>query len=123
MDKEKAEYIINYFSDLLTREEQIAVRHTNHSIKTGDSPENPMMRNLYLKHGWITEDQKVLQLLLNGFDNFQIQTAKRILEQNPDKVFFNNCPKCNKLARTPFAKQCRFCSFDWHHKDSGCENL
>ncbi len=116
MEKETAEYIINYFSELLTTEERFAIRHTHHSIKEEDSLDNPRIRNIYLKHGWITEDQKVLQLLLNGYDNFQIQTAKRILEQNPDKVFFNNCPQCGKLARTPLAKQCRFCGHNWHYQ-------
>ena len=116
MDIEKAEYIINYFSNLLSREEQIAIKHTNSCIIRGDDFDNPQIRNFYLKHGWITEDQKVLQLLLNGYDNFQIQTAKRILEQNPDKVFFNNCSNCGNLARTPFAKQCRFCGHNWHYQ-------
>lgn len=114
MDLEKAQYIINYFSELLSIEERSAIRHTNHSIKTEDSLDNPRVRNIYVKHGWISEDQKVLHLLLNGYDNFQIQIAKRILDQNADKVFFNNCLKCGKLARTPFAKQCRFCNYDWH---------
>lgn len=123
MNKERAEYIINYFSKLLSREEETAIRHTRHSIQTDDSPDNPMMRAIYLKHGWITEDQKVFQLLLNGYDHFQIQTAKRILEQNPDKVFFNNCPNCGKLARTPLAKQCRFCSYSWHSEISGTFRL
>ena len=26
----------------------------------------------------------------------------------------NNCPKCGKLARTPKAKQCRYCFYNWH---------
>lgn len=116
MDIEKAEYIINYFSELLTLEERLAIRHTHHSIKVDDSLDNPRLRNIYLKHGWITEDQKMLHLLINGFDNFQIQTAKRILEQNAGKVFFNNCPQCGKLARTPIAKQCRFCGNNWHYQ-------
>jgi len=114
MDIENAEYIITYFSNLLSQEENIAIKHTNSCIIRGDDFENPKIRSFYLKHGWITEDQKVLQLLVNGYDNFQIQIAKRILEQNPDKVIFNNCPQCGKLARTPLAKQCRFCGNSWH---------
>ncbi|WP_312825803.1 hypothetical protein [Epilithonimonas sp.] len=116
MNIEKAQYIIYYFSNLLSREEQIAIKHTNSCIIRGGDFDNPQIRNLYLKHGWIKKDQKVLQLLLNGYDNFQIQTAKKILEQNPVKVFFNNCPQCGKLARTPLAKQCRFCGNNWHYQ-------
>lgn len=40
--------------------------------------------------------------------------AKLILEKYPDKISFNYCPKCNGLARTPFAKQCLHCGHDWH---------
>lgn len=36
------------------------------------------------------------------------------MNEIPEKVFFNNCPKCGKLAITPQAKQCRFCSYNWH---------
>ena len=114
MDIEKAEYIITHFSKLLKPEENIALKHTHSVISFGGNIDNPAIKDIYYKNGWLTKDKSVFQLLINGFDSFQIQTAKRILEQNPDKVFFNECPKCGKLARTPFAKQCRFCSFDWH---------
>ena len=40
--------------------------------------------------------------------------AEVILEESEDEVFWNLCPKCNGLARTPQAKQCRHCYFDWH---------
>jgi len=40
--------------------------------------------------------------------------AKIIFEKYFDKVFWNLCPKCNGLARTPKAKQCRHCYHDWH---------
>lgn len=119
MDIEKAEYIINHFSKLLSSEEQMAIKHTHSVIKLGGEFDNPTIKNIYHKNGWITKDKSVLQLLMNGFDNFQIQTAKRILEQNPDKVFLNNCPQCGKLARTPRAKQCRFCGHNWHYQITG----
>ena len=32
------------------------------------------------------------------------RSAKLIIESYEDKVFWNNCPKCKKLARTPKAK-------------------
>jgi hypothetical protein len=30
------------------------------------------------------------------------------------RELFNHCPKCGKLARTPLARQCRYCNYDWH---------
>ena len=116
MDKETARYIINYFSDLLTIEERMAIKHTSSTMKLNASDvENTIMRNAYKKAGWLTSDQNILDLLKEGYDKFELNVANRILVENPSKVFFNNCPICNKLARTPSAQQCRFCGHDWHN--------
>lgn len=40
--------------------------------------------------------------------------ATKLLVKYRDEIVFNKCPKCNRIARTPKAKQCRFCHFDWH---------
>jgi hypothetical protein len=60
----------------------------------------------------MTEDPDILKLLDDGIDEFRRKVAKRIINSNI--IEFNNCPKCKKLTRTPKAKQCRFCQFDWH---------
>lgn len=40
--------------------------------------------------------------------------AEMLLKEYSNEVFLNKCPGCGKLARTPKAKQCRFCLHDWH---------
>ena len=113
MDQETARYIISYFSKLLTDQERQAVRHTHSIVKLEDTnPDAPLAR-AYRKKGWLTEDQSVLDLLKNGYDTFELVVANRISSEHSDKVFFNNCPKCGKLARTPQAKQCRHCGHSW----------
>ena len=115
MDKETIEYMITYFSSLLTSEEMLAIKHTHSTYKLEDSTtDNSNLTRIYKKYGWLTSDQNVLELLKNGYEQFEINIANRIMSQNPEKVFFNNCPKCNKLARTPHAKQCRYCEHNWH---------
>ena len=39
--------------------------------------------------------------------------AEIIIKNYGDKVFLNNCSKCGELARTPTAKQCRYCENKW----------
>lgn len=113
MDKETAEYIVTYFFSLLPEKEKLAWKHHSSILKLEDN-NNPKTLEIYKRKGWITDDQGVLDLLKLGYDNFEINTAKKIIENHPDKVFFNECPKCKKLARTPNARQCRFCGFNWH---------
>ena len=93
----------------------MAIKHTTSTYKLEHSTsDNSNLTRMYRKNGWLTSDQSVLDLLKDGYDNFELNVADRIMRQNPDKVFFNNCPKCNKLARTPYARQCRHCGHGWH---------
>jgi hypothetical protein len=55
------------------------------------------------------------ELTKDGFEAFVTCTADRILAAHRDDVIINRCPQCDELARTPRAKQCRFCGHDWHN--------
>jgi len=116
MDQNTAKYIVTYFSKLLTKEERLAIRHTHSIVKLGidtDPAIVPKALNIYKKASWISEDESILNLLKDGYDTFEVTVAKRILNQQKEEVFLNICPDCGKLARTPFAKQCRFCKHRW----------
>jgi hypothetical protein len=116
VDNQTANYVINYFSNLLTGAEKMAIKHTSSIYKLQQSTsDNTSLTKIYREKGWLSSDQTVLDLLKDGYDNFERTVAKRIVSQNRDKVFFNYCPKCKKLARTPFARQCRYCGYSWHH--------
>jgi hypothetical protein len=65
----------------------------------------------------LSTDSEVLRLTIEGLDEFVERTGRRILDEYPDRVALNTCPRCGALARTPKAKQCRFCRFDWHKPD------
>ena len=99
----------------MTSAERMAIKHTTSTFKLEHSTsDNKNLTKIYNEKGWLTSDQSVLDLLKDGYDNFELKVANRIIDQNSDKVFFNNCPKCNKLARTPYARQCRHCGYSWH---------
>lgn len=111
MDKEKIHYIITYFSNLMTTDEKLALKHQMFTYKTAD---NQKMRKILTEKGWISSEPEILEFLKNGHQQFEMNIVKRILAETPNEVFFNNCPKCGRLARTPYAKQCRYCSYSWH---------
>lgn len=110
MDKEIINYVRNYFHHLMTDDEQLVLKYHVYTSKTS---ENSQMRKVMAEKGWISSDPEVSALLKNGYGEFEQKIIKRILEENPEKVFFNNCPECGKPARPPFAKQCRYCRYSW----------
>jgi hypothetical protein len=111
MDKETANYIKSYFSNLMTDDEKLTLKYQMYTYKTED---NPKMRKMMVDRGWISERPDIKEYLKDGYEEFELNVAKRIMEETPEKVFLNNCPKCNKLARTPYARQCRYCGNNWH---------
>jgi hypothetical protein len=120
VDIETAYYIIHHFPRLLTKTEKAALQYSNSMFKLR-KPENYNSTEAYeerlkwfKKYNLITEDTKALTLLDNGREDFYITAATRIVEQTPEKVFFNYCSRCGKLARTPYARQCKSCGHNWH---------
>ncbi|MGK0308216.1 MAG: hypothetical protein ACI8RP_001175 [Urechidicola sp.] len=120
MNQIEADYILNYFSRLMTPNERKARKHFSGMIKLKSPKDYDSLelfnsrRNWFLEKNIITEDKDILKLLENGINEFTLTTANRILIQSPNEFCFNKCPKCDLLARTPYAKQCRNCSLDWH---------
>lgn len=113
MDQETVKYIIRYFGHLMTDDERAALKYHMYMYKSSD---NEKMREIMKERGWIKQTPETDHLLQNGYEEFEMNTARRILKEIPEKIFFNNCPDCGKLARTPSAKQCRYCGLNWHQK-------
>ena len=104
----------------MTEVEVDALRHSNSMFKLMtpedyNSIESYKARvKMYKDRNLITDNPNTLSLLDEGREEFYIKTATRIFEQIPDKIFFNYCPNCNQLARTPYARQCKHCGHSWH---------
>jgi len=113
MDIETANYILTYFSSFMTDNEKVAQRHHHSTIKLSiDSDPNRV--DISKKVGWLSDENDAVSMLDQGYESFVVKTASRIIEENGNEVFLNNCPICGKLARTPHACQCRQCGHDWH---------
>jgi hypothetical protein len=120
MDAEKAAYIVRYYGHLMTVPERLAERHLTGTAKLThghtdavaqrrvENSSHPVARDL------LSKDPEVLQLASDGIDAFMLRTARRILDDHGKEILFNRCPQCGALAKTPKARQCRFCRHDWH---------
>ncbi len=111
--QELKDYIFRYCVEYYTVNESKAYEHHFGTVKFGHwSNENEKIRQV--KKRFISEEEDVLNLLKGGFEKFADNTATRIYNEHKEELNLNLCPNCNKIARTPKAKQCRFCSHNWH---------
>lgn len=110
---ELIEYIFRYCDHFMTDKEnkanwhQFAIEKSGYGAKEG-------FYNHFKQKGHISNDPEVLALLENGFQSFKEKVVTCIYNEYKTKLNLNLCPKCGKVARTPRARQCKFCSHNWH---------
>ncbi len=112
MDSTLIKYITEYCQYWMTQDERRALLwfrdqeyHKNH--KTYSDPATMKMDFIYGLN-----DENVQKLIAMGENEFKKYLCERLIAQHQNEII-NNCPQCNKLARTPHAKQCRFCGHTW----------
>jgi hypothetical protein len=121
MDSDKAWYVFRYYSHLMNEQERAANRHQTGTIKATHGRSDAAAQ-AEAKSGarhlraMLSNEPQVLDLASDGFQAFLVRTAERIIGDHLDKIALNCCPKCGRLARTPTARQCRFCRHDWHNE-------
>ncbi|SIT27048.1 hypothetical protein SAMN05421788_107122 [Filimonas lacunae] len=107
---ELVDYIYGYCSQYQTPEELIAGRTLMYMGTSASEKMQSMMR----EKGWISEDPVILEMIADGYQAFKKRTVNRVWAQYRVELSLNLCPVCGKIARTPQARQCRFCYHDWH---------
>lgn len=111
--KDILEYISGYCSSFWTKEEHMANDHYFAQTKYARFKDrSEKVSKMYDR--MTTNDPKVLELLENGYTEFRQNVIERIYNEHYSEIEFNRCPKCKGVARTPKAKQCRYCRHDWH---------
>ncbi len=65
---------------------------------------------------WEAEaDEAVVRALEGGLLAHRRQILERLIRLHDEgKLQANRCPSCERVLRTPTAKQCRWCHHDWH---------
>lgn len=62
----------------------------------------------------LANDSEVQLALSEGMEAFRRRVCQRIIREYSGDIFINRCPSCMRIVRTPEAKQCFWCGFDWH---------
>lgn len=106
------EYISIYCTKFYNELEQKAIRH--HVAQVKFLPYKDRIEKINIAYNRdSSDDLEVLKLLENGIQEFHRLTAERILNEHFGELSLNTCPKCGGIARTPTAKQCRYCQHNW----------
>ena len=119
MDNDKASYVFRYYAHLMNAQERMASKHLTATVKATRGRDDAAAQE-EAKHGphhfrqMLSSDPDVLRLTRDGFQAFVLRTAERIIKNHGKELVFNCCPRCGRVARTPKARQCRFCGNDWH---------
>ncbi len=118
LNAQVAGYVVCFYRHFMTDVEQKALNHLIATRKATHGRSDKAAQCEAQKHivysRALSSEPDVLRLARNGHQEFELRTAARILRDFGDKVFFNYCPNCGELARTPTAKQCWHCRHDWH---------
>jgi hypothetical protein len=118
LNAQVAGYVICFYGHFMTDVEWKALNHLIATRKATHGRSDEAAQREAQKHivysRALSSEPNVLELARNGHQEFELRTAARILRDFGNKVFFNYCPNCGELARTPTAKQCWHCRHDWH---------
>ena len=109
---ELTNYVIEYYPGLMTPAEA-AAKSCIFWAERADASDSAGMRRMKQKKA-VSTNPDVLRMLENGPEQFYRDVVKRVMQEHPDEVFLNYCPRCGGLARTPWARQCQHCFFSWH---------
>ena len=115
MDTSTERYAYCFYSHLMTAEEQAERKQMGDAIMAMPECAHLAVRLRYARTEFYNvADTAVIELVNDRLDEFTEKVGRRILAGHSDEVFLNRCSRCGSLARTPTAKQCRTCFFDWH---------
>jgi hypothetical protein len=111
-DRELTRYVWDHFQHRMTDFERrvgLAIIGRQKAVNAGADAAHPLMTR------WgRTDDTEVNAALAGGSEGFRRLVRSRVLAEAGDEVIVNRCPRCSRVVRTPRARQCFWCGFDWH---------
>jgi hypothetical protein len=112
-------YVFRYYPQLMNAQERAANLHLFGTVKATNGRSDAAAQTEARSgprhlHDLLSDEPQVLRLAADGYQAFVMRTAEGIIREHSDKIELNCCPQCGRVARTPRARQCRFCGNDWH---------
>ncbi len=112
--RELTRYVWDNYQHLFTEFEFRVGRAILGRAKAATSNSPQMAALLNLRMGAVG-DTVVETALAGGPEAFRRRVRDRLLSEHGTEAFINRCPRCERVVGTPLARQCFWCSFDWHN--------
>ena len=106
-------YIFMYCGNVFWGNRPLGKKYLDKMVNS-ENGVNIAMYKILTQGGNLLKNPFISELTNDGFESYKIRISERIFNEHKDELKLNLCPMCNKIARTPWAKQCRFCRHDWH---------
>ena len=113
MTDELKKYLLEHCRAWMSATEVVALRRIELTEHGEEVAKKSALSEFKMEKIYQFGDEKVNELVKLGREKMEMAIAKRLLKEHGGELI-NNCPKCGRLARTPYAKQCRHCGHDWH---------
>lgn len=107
---ELVDYIYDNYGKFITDDELTAAA-VLHTLPGGVNPQQLMFAKKSIKS---EHTEVVKNMIASGINALKVTAVARIWQEHRSELSLNLCLSCGKIARTPLAKQCRFCLHDWH---------
>ena len=115
MDEELKKYLIKKCQSWMLPEEKKAIKQIELRESEIYNAEKSKLAQKKMELVYGIGDEKTDNLVALGKERLEYKIANRLLKDNNGII--NKCPKCGKLARTPKAKQCKYCGNKWFEKN------
>ncbi|WP_146589050.1 hypothetical protein [Posidoniimonas polymericola] len=106
-------YLNAYYPHLFSDEERcvIAIAVLRNKQSHRETPIDHAKDDI---ESYINGSDRIRQIIEGDIESYLDDAARRIISQKREDVFINRCPACQRIVRTPVAKQCLWCGHDWH---------
>lgn len=117
--KELITYVLKYYGGLMNKNEREYINYINGLERIKEIETNETLtknkKNLLIEkiNETYLHNLNLEKLSKYNREDKLVQITQRIMEENPEIVFLNKCPKCGRLTRTPKSRQCHSCGHKW----------
>jgi hypothetical protein len=112
-EAELSRYVWAHYAHHMTDFERSANRAALGREKAA-AADNPALARMLAERWGREGEPEIDEALALGAEQFRERACRRALAEHGAVIIINRCPRCDRVLRTPAAKQCFWCGHDWH---------